>query len=63
MFDAQLWDRYLDEWRWNAQKAGATNADILELLHLEMGRLLPRVKAEEARKETHGRCEPQGVHG
>lgn len=53
MFDAQTWDRYLDEWRLNAQKAGATNVDILELLHLEIGRLLPRVKVEEIRREIH----------
>jgi hypothetical protein len=47
MFDMGEWDDYLVEYCQNAEKAGATTCDLLELLHLQSGRLMPRIKAEE----------------
>ncbi len=49
MFDMPVWDQYLGEWAQNAYLAGATTLDILELLYLMQGRLLPRAKAQELR--------------
>lgn len=53
MFDMQRWSTYLDEWRWNAVKDGATTTDLLELFYLQVGCLLPRLKAEECGKGTN----------
>jgi hypothetical protein len=47
MFDMGLWDDYLVEYCQNAEKDGATPCDLLELLMLQAGRLMPRMKAEE----------------
>jgi hypothetical protein len=47
MFDMGEWDDYLAEYCQNAEKAGATPCDLLELLMLQAGRLMPRIKAEE----------------
>jgi len=47
MFDMGEWDDYLAEYCLNAEKAGATPCDLLELLMLQAGRLMPRIKAEE----------------
>jgi hypothetical protein len=47
MFDMGKWDDYLAEYCQNAEKDGATPCDLLELLHLQAGRLMPRIKAGE----------------
>jgi len=47
MFDMVKWDEYLVEYCSNAERDGATPCDLLELLHLQSGRLMARVKAEE----------------
>jgi hypothetical protein len=50
MFDMGLWDDYLMEYCHNAEKDGATPCDLLELLMLQGGRLMPRMKAEEVNR-------------
>ena len=47
MFDMAKWDDYLAEYCLNAEQDGATACDLLELLHLQAGRLMSRIKAEE----------------
>ena len=47
MFDMEKWDDYLQEYCQNAEQDGATPCDLLELLMIQAGRLLPRIKAEE----------------
>jgi hypothetical protein len=47
MFDMWKWDEYLVEYCQNAEQDGATPCDLLELLMIQAGRLLPRIKAEE----------------
>jgi hypothetical protein len=47
MFDMGKWDDYLAEYCQNAAQDGATPCDLLELLMLQAGRLMPRIKAEE----------------
>ena len=47
MFDMGLWDEYLAEYCHNAEKAGATPVDVLELLYLKQGQLLAKIKAQE----------------
>jgi hypothetical protein len=47
MFDMASWDDCLVEYCQNAEKDGATPCDLLELLHLQTGRLMTRIKAEE----------------
>jgi len=48
MFDMAKWDDYLGEYCQNAERDGATPCDLVELLMLQTGRLIPRIKAEEA---------------
>jgi hypothetical protein len=50
MFDMAKWDEFLMEYCQNAEEDGATPCDLLELLHLQSGRLMPRIKAEEVYK-------------
>jgi hypothetical protein len=47
MFDMAKWDDYLAEYCQDAEQDGATPCDLLELLMIEAGRLMPRIKAEE----------------
>ena len=47
MFDMAKWDDNLMEYCQNAEQDGATPCDLLELLMLQAGRLMPRIKAEE----------------
>ena len=47
MLDMGKWDDYLAEYCQNAAQDGATPCDLLELLMLQAGRLMPRIKAEE----------------
>jgi hypothetical protein len=54
MFDMGLWDDYLVEFCQNAEKNGATPCDLLELLHLQSGRLMPRIKAVETLDRLSG---------
>jgi hypothetical protein len=54
MFDMEKWDDYLVEYCQNAEKDGATPCDLLELLHLQSGRLMPRIKAVETVVEVSG---------
>ncbi len=54
MFDMGLWDDYLVEFCQNAEKDGATPCDLLELLHLQSGRLMPRIKAVETLDRLSG---------
>jgi len=54
MFDMGLWDDYLVEFCQNAEKNGATPCDLLELLHLQSGRLMPRIKAVETLDRVSG---------
>ena len=54
MFDMGLWDDYLVEFCQNAERDGATPCDLLELLHLQSGRLMPRIKAVETLDRLSG---------
>jgi hypothetical protein len=54
MFDMGLWDDYLVEFCQNAEKDGATPCDLLELLHLQSGRIMPRIKAVETLNRLSG---------
>ena len=47
MFDMGRWDDYLVEYCQNAEQDGATPCDLVELLMIQAGRLLPRIEAEE----------------
>jgi hypothetical protein len=47
MFDMAKWDDNLAEYCQNAEQDGATPCDLMELLMIEAGRLMPRIKAEE----------------
>jgi len=47
MFDIGKWDDYLADYCQNAAQDGATPCDLLELLMIQAGRLMPRIKAEE----------------
>jgi hypothetical protein len=47
MSDMAKWDDYLVEYCQNAEQDGATPCDLLELLMVQAGRVLPRIKAEE----------------
>jgi hypothetical protein len=50
MFDMGMWDDYLAEYCQNAAQDGATPCDLLELLMLQSGRLMARIKAEEVHR-------------
>ena len=50
MFDRGKWDDFLGEYCQNAVEDGATSCDLLELLVLQAGRLMPRIKAEEVHR-------------
>ena len=54
MFDMEKWDDYLLEYCQNAEQDGATPCDILELLMLQAGRLMPRIKAVETLDRLSG---------
>lgn len=53
MFDMAKWDEYLDEYRCNAKKAGATSIDVLQLLHMANGREVVVAKAEEEMRDAN----------